>query len=53
MIRRDEENTPRKVFRTDISGKRKRNTREKEDGTPENKMETCNPTIVGKVGLLD
>ena len=52
-MRRDEEHTLRKVFRTDIPGKRKRGTREKEEGTTEHKMETCNPTILGKVGLLD
>ena len=52
-MRRDEEHPLRKVFRTDIPGKRKRGTSEKEEGTTENKMETCNPTILGKVGLLD
>ena len=60
-MKRDEEHTLRKVMKNThwrkclgrIPGTRKRGTREKEDGTTENKMETCNPTILDKMGLLD
>ena len=52
-MRRAEDHTVRKVFRTDIPGKRKRGNRETEEGTTENKVETCNSTILRNVGLLD
>ena len=52
-MRRDEDHTLRKVYKTVIPGEMERGTKEKEDGTTEHKMETCNPTILGKVGLLD
>ena len=55
VIRRDEEHIGwgKCLGRMYQRKRRDRGTREKEEGTTENKMETCKPTILGKVGLLD
>ena len=51
-MRRDEEHTLGKVFKTDIPGKRKRGARKKEERTTENKKQAVDSGL-GNVRYLN